>query len=57
MSAALYAIAGWLIFGALACVAFIGKERKPITPGSAVLGVIIVSFEATVLILAARHLR
>ena len=57
MSAALYAIAGWPIFGALACVAFIGKERKPITPGSAVLGVIIVSFEATVLILAARHLR
>lgn len=36
-----YVLTGWLIFGALAGVAIIGKKRDPINPSTAVLTVVI----------------
>jgi hypothetical protein len=57
MNFALYAIAAVIAVGALLSICMIGKPRKPITPGSAAVIVVINAAEVVVLILAARQLR
>ena len=36
-----YVLGAWLILGALAMISQVGKARKPIEPGAAVLSVIL----------------
>jgi hypothetical protein len=53
---ALYVIAGWLTLGALLTIGFIGKPRKPTTPGTAAVVVMINAALIVTLVLAARRL-
>jgi hypothetical protein len=54
---ALFVVAGWNVAGALLVIGNIGKTRKPTTPGTAVVGVIIAAAMVTVLVLAALELK
>lgn len=57
MKIALYILAGWQVLNVFLTIGYIGKSRKPITPGQAVVMVMISAGVATVLILAAGQLR
>ena len=56
MKYGLYVIAGFQVLAALFAVGRIGKPRKPLTPGDAVVAVVISAAITTVLILAAMDL-
>lgn len=56
MNIALYCIAGWLTIGALGSIGYIGKTRKPTTPGQAAFIVAIDAVLIVTLVLAARRL-
>jgi hypothetical protein len=56
MNWAVYGIAGWLTLGAILSIAFIGKQRKPTTPGAAAIVVLIDAALIVTLVLAARRL-
>jgi len=53
MIIALWINAGFLILGALAAIAIVGKPREPVTGGQAVLAVIIAGSQAGIVIAAA----
>lgn len=57
MKIALYIIAGWNVLGALLMIGFIGRPRKPITPASAIVTVVITAAVVAVLILTTGRLR
>jgi hypothetical protein len=53
---ALYALAAFLILGALSGVLIIGKPRKPMTPGAAAWVLVLNAGWAVELVIAARRL-
>jgi hypothetical protein len=53
LSILLWVIAAYLAWGVLAVIAAVGKPRKPITPGTAVAGVVIYTPLIAVLVIAA----
>jgi hypothetical protein len=56
MSIALYIIAGWITLGAILNITTIGKERKPTTPATAAVVVVVDAAFIVALILAAGRL-
>jgi hypothetical protein len=56
VSIALYVIAGAEALGTLLTIAAIGKPRKPVTGGTAVISVMVTAAVVVFLVLAARRL-
>jgi hypothetical protein len=56
VAVALYLLAGWYVLASMVRFAMVGKPRKPITRGDAIVSAVFVAVVVTILVIAAMRL-